>query len=289
MPLPALALVILGALVHAAWNVFAKRASGGTPFVWLYGLVSLVAAGPFCLVAWLRQAEPLGLEAWAAIACSAVLHLLYSLTLQKGYQASDFSVVYPVARGTGPLLAVLAAIALLGESATRLGWLGIAAIVGGILLISDLPGRASTRSPRLKAGIGWGVLTGACIAGYTVVDGWAIRKLQLDPVLYYALGLLLRTALLAPQALRSTDRLGREWARNARYVVAVGLLSPLAYTLILYALTQAPLVYVAPAREVSMLLGVIIGALLLDEILTRRRMLGAASMVLGVALLAIAG
>lgn len=287
MPLSALALVILGALVHATWNVLAKRASGGMPFVWLYGLVSLCAAAPFCVVAWLRQAEPLGAAAWAAIACSAALHLLYSLALQKGYQAGDFSVVYPVARGTGPLLAVLAAIALLGESASGLGWLGIAALVAGILLISDL-GSAPVRGSRLQAGLAWGVLTGACIAGYTVVDGWAIRKLQLDPVLYYALGLLMRTALLAPQALRSTERLAREWSRNARYVVGVGLLSPLAYTLILYALTQAPLVYVAPAREVSMLLGVIIGAVLLGERLTRRRRLGAASMVLGVALLALA-
>lgn len=287
MPLSALALVVLGALVHATWNVFAKRASGGLPFVWLYGLVSLVAAAPFCIAAWLRQAGPLGPEAWAAIVLSAALHLLYSLALQKGYQAGDFSVVYPVARGTGPLLAVLAAIALLGERASGLGGLGIAAIVLGILLISDL-GRASVRGSRLQAGLAWGVLTGACIAGYTVVDGWAVRGLQLDPVLYYALGLLMRTVLLAPQALRSTERLALEWRKNARYVVAVGLLSPLAYTLILYALTQAPLVYVAPAREVSMLLGVIIGALLLGEILTRRRVLGAVSMVLGVALLAVA-
>jgi drug/metabolite transporter (DMT)-like permease len=141
---------------------------------------------------------------------------------------------------------------------------------------------------RLQAGLLWGVITGACIAGYTVVDGWAVRGLQLDPVLYYALGLLMRTVLLAPQALRDTGRLAREWKKNARYVVGVGLLSPLAYTLILYALTQAPLVYVAPAREISMLLGVVIGAALLKEVLTGRRVLGAASMVLGVVLLAIA-
>jgi drug/metabolite transporter (DMT)-like permease len=288
VPRSALALVILGALVHATWNVLAKRASGGAPFVWLYGLVSLLAASPVGVLAWQQQKQPLSLEAWAAIVCSAALHLLYSLTLQKGYQVSDFSIVYPVARGTGPLFAVLAAVALLAESPTHLGWLGIAAIVMGILLIADFPSGASMRHSQVQVGVGWGVLTGACIASYTVVDGWAIKGLQLDPVLYYVLGLLLRTTLLAPQVLRSTDHLAVQWARNARYIVAVGLLAPVAYTLILYALTQAPLVYVAPTREVSMLVGVVIGALLLKEPFTTWRLLGAASMVFGVAMLSMA-
>jgi drug/metabolite transporter (DMT)-like permease len=288
MPLSAVALVIIGALVHATWNVLAKKAAGGAPFVWLYGLVSLVVATPFGVIAWQRQEQPLSPDAWVAIACSAALHLLYSLILQKGYQASDFSIVYPVARGTGPLLTVLAAMALLNERPTPPGWIGIAAVIAGIVLISNLPKGVSIQSSPVRAGVGWGVLTGACIAGYTVVDGWAIKGLHLDPVLYYVMGLLLRTALLAPQALRSTDRLALQWATNARDIVAVGVLAPIAYTLILYAVARAPLIYVAPAREVSMLLGVLIGAMLLNEPLSRSRFLGAACMVCGVAVLSIA-
>ncbi len=288
MPLSALALVILGALIHATWNVLAKRASGGAPFVWLYGLVSVVATSPLCIFAWHRQVQPLSLEAWLAIICSGALHLLYSLVLQKGYQASDFSIVYPVARGTGPFISVLAAVVLLNEMPSAFGWVGIVVIIFGILLISELPRAATTRASQVTVGLGWGVLTGACIAGYTVVDGWAIRGLGLDPMLYYTLGLLFRTIILAPQALRSTDQLALQWAKNARYIVGVGLLAPIAYTLILYALTQAPLIYVAPAREVSMLLGVIIGAMLLNEPFTRWRLLGAAFMVFGVAMLSMA-
>lgn len=285
----ALALVVCGALAHASWNLLAKKAAGGAPFVWLYGVVSLLPALPLGGLAWWAFGRPLTWQAWLAVLASAVLHVLYSLVLQRGYRASDFSVVYPLARGTGPLLAVLGAMVVLHEWPSGLGWCGIAAIVLGILLLADGPRLLRSGGQTLRAGLRWGLLTGGFIAAYTVVDGWAIKALGLPPVLYYGLGLVLRTVLLAPQALRDVPALRAQWASHRAAIVWVGLLSPLAYTLTLLALQRAPLMYVAPIREMSMLVAVLLGASLLRETLTPARALGVLCMLLGVSALALAG
>ncbi len=140
----ALGLVIAGALMHALWNLFAKKASGGLPFVWLFGVVSLAAALPFGAWSWSADSQQLTLSAWIAVAASALVHVVYSLVLQKGYRESDFSIVYPLARGTGPLFAVLGAMALLGEAPSLVGWLGIGSILAGIFLVTIGFGKCGT-------------------------------------------------------------------------------------------------------------------------------------------------
>lgn len=282
----ALILVVAGAALHALWNLFAKKASGGLPFVWLFGLVSLAVSLPFGWSSWNANTQQLTLQAWAAIAASALVHVVYSLVLQKGYRASDFSIVYPLARGTGPLFAVIGAIVVLGEAPSVLGWLGILAILLGILLISGTTRAVFFPAPAARAGMLWGTLTGISIAAYTVIDGCAIKALGIAPVLYYFLGLVLRTILLAPQALINLQALRAQWRLNSRYIVAVGILSPLAYTLVLFAMTMAPLSYVAPLRELSMLLGVLLGARLLREAFSPSRVIGTVCMVAGVVMLA---
>ncbi len=289
MSAQALALVISGALLHALWNLFAKKAAGGLAFVWLFGAVSVLVSLPFGAAALQAHSHQLTAPVWAAIAGSAAVHVAYSLVLQKGYRESDFSVVYPLARGTGPLFAVLGAIAVLGEMPSGPGWCGIAAVLAGIFLLAGLGRLSHPRTARASAGVFWGVLTGLTIAAYTVIDGWAVKALGVDPLLYYFLGLVLRTAILAPQALHARDRLAAQWRSNGRYAVAVGVLSPLAYTLVLYAVTMAPLSYVAPVRELSMLIGVLAGARVLREVLDLPRVAGTVCMVAGVVLLALAG
>ncbi len=287
MPADALLLVMAGAILHAIWNLFAKKASGGLPFVWLFGLVSLGAALPFGIVSWLRHGPPPDGRAWAAILATAVVHIVYSLVLQQGYISSDFSVVYPLARGTGPLFAVALAVVLLRESPSALGWAGIASILAGLFLISGAL-RVFSSSSRTLAGLGWGSLTGLCIAAYTVIDGWAVKSLGMPPVLYYSLGLTLRTFLLAPVALRAPQALCDQWRSNGRWAIGVGILSPLAYTLVLFAMQRAPLSYVAPVRELSMLGGVLIGTGVLRESFLPSRVAGTVLMVAGVVLLAFA-
>jgi len=284
----ALALVLLGAAFHALWNVVAKRsAGGGVVFVWQFGLVSIVAAAPWA--AWSWWSHPLALTAamWFAVTGSAVIHVLYSLVLQRAYQSAPFSVVYPVARGSGPLFSVAVALALWSERPSGIGWAGVAAVLVGVVVSargSERPGIAGGQ----RRGVLWGLLTGLLIAGYTLLDAWAVKTLGMSPIVFFSLGLLLRTALLTPLALRRRAELVPQWRARRDAVVAVGVLSPLAYTLVLLAMRIAPLSYVAPVREVSMLLGMLLGARALDEAVKPVQVAAAAVMVAGVVALALA-
>jgi len=290
MTVAALSLVLTGALCHAAWNILAKRCAGGLVFVWLFGLVSLAPALPLALWSW--QAQPLSLTPAmvAAIAASAVLHVLYTLALQRGYQAGPFSVVYPVARGSGPLLTVLAAVVLWHEQPSLVGSLGVCAILAGIFLLA----RGSKRSQdalsarALRAGLHWGLLTGGLVASYSVIDAWAVKALGMPPLVFYPLGLLLRSALLTPFVLARREETSAAWRAHRGAIVGVGLLSPAAYTLALLALQRAPLSYVAPLREVSMLVGALVGARLLGEPLTPARIGGVLVLLGGVTGIALA-
>jgi drug/metabolite transporter (DMT)-like permease len=278
----ALALVLTGALCHAAWNILAKRCAGGLVFVWQVGMVSLVPALPLTLWSWHAQGLSLTTAMMAAVAVSALLHVLYALALQRGYQAGPFSVVYPVARGSGPLLTVVAAVVLWREQPSLVGWLGVSAVLAGIVLLARgsqhpqdaLPARA------VRAGLQWGLVTGGLVASYTVVDAWAVKGLGMAPLVFYPLGLLLRSALLTPFVLTRRDEARAGWRANRGAIIGVGLLSPAAYLLALLALQQAPLSYVAPVREVSMLVGALVGARLLGEPLTPTR-IGGVLMLLG--------
>ena len=128
----------------------------------------------------------------------------------------------------------------------------------------------------------WGLATGMFIAAYTVLDGWAIRTLGMAPILFYAVGIAVRTLALAPFTVGRRDELRREWRAKRTAILAVGLLSPTAYGLVLFAVQRAPLSYVAPAREISMLIGTFIGARLLREHMTRSQIVGATIMLTSV-------
>lgn len=293
MSLDTLLLVLAGALCHAVWNIAAKRVAGGVAFVWLFGLVSTALALPVAWLAWpetpAAPAAPDGML-WLVAAASGLLHVVYSLVLQRGYRAADFSVVYPVARGMGPLLTVVAAVLWLGEAPGLFGALGIALVLAGVFAVAGGVGRRAAGAPvsRRAAGVAWGAGIGLCIGAYTLLDGWAVRTLALPPVPFYAVGLLCRTVLLAPWAWAGRHALVPQWRAHRAAIVLVGCLSPLAYGLVLVAMQQAPLSYVAPVREVSMLVGTWLGAWLLRETIRPGQAWGTALMLGGVVVLALA-
>ena len=286
----ALVLVLSAAVLHATWNLSAKRAAGGdsVAFVWLMSLVSTALALPFGLASWAVDPPSLGALPWVAVVVSGVVHGVYFLLLQRGYRYGDLSVVYPVARGTGPLFAVVAAVVLLGERPGVTGSIGIAAILAGIVLVSGLLAVSGGGKRDRSAGVGWGALTGLWIAAYTVADAWAVTSLGLDPFVFFLLSLAVTAVILAPFALRDPASVRKEWRNSRRQVVAVGVLSPVAYTLVLFAMRLAPLAYIAPLREVSMMVGVFYGVWLLHERVTVMRLAGVACMIAGVAALSFA-
>jgi drug/metabolite transporter (DMT)-like permease len=292
MPPLALALVIAAALLHALWNIAAKKAGGGAHFMLIVAAMVVVLWSPVGLwFAW-REIPRWGLAEWGAVAASAAVHVVYFSTLLAGYRAADLTVVYPIARGTGPLLSSTGAVLLLGESLGAGGAAGVLAIALGVFLIAGGPGLARrVRDPaqrrRVALGIGWGAATGAAICAYTLIDGYAVKVLLISPIVVDWMGHALRVPLMLPASLR--DRAGFRPALHSqwRHALLVALLSPLAYVLVLYAVTIAPLSHVAPAREVSMLFAALIGGHLLGEADRAWRLLGAACIAGGVVALAL--
>jgi drug/metabolite transporter (DMT)-like permease len=233
-----------------------------------------------------------GAAEWGAVLVSAVVHLAYFQTLLRGYRLSDLTVVYPVARGTGPLLSSLGAVLLLGERLSAVGVAGVAAVTFGVFFIAGGPALwAKAHDPlqreRVRAGLGYGAATGALIAGYTLIDGYAVKAMLLSPILLDYFGNIFRLPFLLPAALRDPAGFGRVWRAQWRYALVVAALGPLAYVLVLYAVRLAPLSHVAPAREVSMLFAALVGGKLLGEGDRGLRIAGAACIGAGVAALAL--
>jgi len=285
MPLIALIAVLAAAAMHASWNLYAKRATGARHFVWLYSVASVLFYTP--VVAWVLWHERPQFQTiqWLALLATATLHLGYSLMLQAGYRASDLSLVYPLARGSGPLLSFFAAVLLLGERITGLSVLGVVLVVVGIVLVAGLL-REPHKAPR--AGIFFGLGTGVFIAAYTINDGWAVKVLLISPFLVDYTGNWFRIAVLSPAALMDRARVAQEMREYTKPVLMVGILAPLGYILVLYAMRVAPISHVAPVRELATLIGTYFGARLLKERAAPSRVIGALSIVAGVVCLALA-
>ena len=280
MTLDVLALVLAAAVAHASWNLFAKPAQGGAGFVWLCAVAGTVIYLPVLAVALAVDPGPLGWTALALMAGSGALHALYFVLLQRGYATGDLSLMYPLSRGTGPLLSSLAAIALLGERPTGL------ALAGGLLIVAAVLSLARPGERSAETGF-FALLTGTAIAGYTLWDKQAVGAAGLSPIVFYWGTNLVNALVLTPVALRRRADVRRAWTASRRRAAAVGVLSPLAYILILYALARAPISYVAPARESSIVIGTLFGALLLHEPDIRRRLAAAGVIVAGVVALAL--
>lgn len=292
MPTGALALVLVAGLIHASWNIAAKKAGGDYRFAFFTTVIVVVAWGPLGLwLAW--SAVPTwGRLEWGLIAASALLHSGYYLVLLRGYRKADLTVVYPLARGSGPLLSSMAAVVLLGEQISALGVLGIAGVVGGVFLIAGGPalwrgGHDAQARRRLHKGVAYGVFTGVFIAAYTVVDGYAVKVALISPILVDYMSGVLRLFVVTPPVLRDLPAVRSHWRAQWKYALFVGIVSPVSYVLVLYAMQAAPLSHVAPAREVSMLFAALIGGQLLGERDRGMRLLGAGCIAAGVMALAL--
>ncbi|MDQ5981129.1 MAG: hypothetical protein QG602_4107, partial [Verrucomicrobiota bacterium] len=184
MTLPALALVLVAAFIHAGWNFAAKRSGGGLPFVWVSSVFALGLYAVAGVAYWLWHQPVLPVGLWWVVAGSGVLKTIYSLLLQRAYRHGDFSLVYPLTRGTAPLLATVGAIVFFGERPTPLALAGGGIIIACVFLLTGGPGLLQADRAHLRQGIFYGLACAACVGTYTVWDQRAVAHLQLPPVLY---------------------------------------------------------------------------------------------------------
>lgn len=288
----ALALVLAAAACHATWNLVAKKAGGGNNFVLMGSLMVSVLWIPVVVWVGVQELVRWGIAEWLLLAASALLHVVYFRTLLHGYEVSDLTVVYPVARGSGPLLSSVGAVIVLGETISPVGAIGALAVVAGVFLIAGGPGlwrkaHEPEQRKRVRRGLLWGALTGALIAGYTVIDGYAVKIMLISPVLVDYVGNVLRIPVMLPFVLRNRQGFLQAWRAQWRSALVVSILGPLSYVMVLYAVRLAPLSHVAPAREVSMLFAALAGGTLLGESDRWLRLLGAAAIATGVVALAL--
>ena len=281
----ALSLVLAAAIVHASWNYLLKRSGGGVVFVWLFALASALVYAPLAAAIIWWQKPDFGWVHYGLMAASAVLHTAYYLLLDRGYRSGDLSIVYPLARGTGPLITVLCAVLFLNEHPTPLAVAGALLIGGGAIALTGDP-RKLRQSGNLPA-IAFALLTGCMIASYTLVDKLAVAAWLIPPLVQDWATNFGRVLLMTPMALKRKQEIAPTWQRAKKEVLAVAVLCPLSYILVLTAMVFTPVSYVAPAREVSILVAALMGTQLLAEGDVTRRLAAATAMVGGIVCLAL--
>jgi drug/metabolite transporter (DMT)-like permease len=280
MPAGAVGLVAIAAVCHASWNLITKRTGGGIAFLWLFGIAATILLLPIAWFEIVRMDRALDRDDLIAVFGSGFIHIFYFSLLQGGYRTGDLSVVYPVARGLGPFLAAIASIAFLGDRP------GVIAIVGGIALLAGVVGMSGLAINRIKLdqSVVLGLLTGVSIACYTLWDRRSVATLDLPPVFYYWASTAAYTGFITPVVLRTAaNSLNMDFVRDHwRPAAAVALLSAASYSLVLTAMTMAPLSYVATLREASILVATIFGVKFLGESMSRRRAIAAGCIICGV-------
>jgi drug/metabolite transporter (DMT)-like permease len=281
-------LIGAAAIAHATWNIAMKRAgTSGTPFITATLLVGVIVFAPFGIVS--LASSPPAAGWWLVLVMgSAALQLAYFLVLQRGYRLADVGVVYPLARGVGPLLSVIVAVAVLGERPGFVALAGALLVVVGVVVI----GLAGARQPSADAarrwrGIRYGALVGVVIAAYTLWDAAAVTLADLEPIGYYWASMVVQLLVLGALSLRSPATALATARAHPVAAIVVGVLSPLAYIAVLYAYQLAPVAIVAPAREASVVLIALAGWMLFREPYPVRRLLGSAIVLGGIALLAL--
>lgn len=280
-------LVVLAAFIHAGWNLLSKRAAiAGPVFVLAQTTVICIVYAPWLV--WVLVHDGMVWN-WPIVGCillSAITTLAYTLSLQHGYRVADLSVVYPVARGTGPLLAALGAFLFFGEEATASRIAGIAAVVVGILFVSTRGRFGAFRQTEGLRGLLWGAATGFLVASYTVVDAYGVEMLGIAPVVLIWFSSVFRILLLAPHVFANRAEVRTRMAGKWWLAVGVGVLAPLGYILILTSLKLgAPLSVVAPMREMSMMLAALLGMTILRERVGPWGLAGCVMLIGGVVLL----
>jgi drug/metabolite transporter (DMT)-like permease len=283
----ALGLVLFSAFIHASWNFVLKKSGGGTGLIACANLASLAIYAPIMLgFTWYvgYQFQPVHL---ALMFASGMIHTFYFLLLDRAYRSGgDLSIVYPLARSTGPLITIAVAVLILGERPGPTAIAGAVLIGASALLLTGNP--FAWHKGEARHAVGFALLTGCVIAGYTIFDKASVASWLIPPLLYDWGCNFFRVFVLVPLSQRrAPGAMAAAWRERRGAVIAIALGSPLSYILVLTAMVFTPVSLVAPAREVSILFAALMGAHFLREGDLTRRAIAAVGMVLGVSGLAL--
>ncbi len=278
----ALGLVLFSAFVHASWNFLLKRSGGGAGLITAASAASVVVYAPLVAVVLYVQGYAFQPMHLALMFGSGMIHMAYFLLLDRAYRSGgDLSIVYPLARATGPLITIVVAIMVLGERPSALALCGAVLIGASALLLTGNPFK--WHKTEARHAVGFALLTGCTVAAYSVWDKASVANWLIAPILYDFGCNIFRVAALVPFVQRRwPGTIGKAWRERRGTVVAIAVLSPLAYILVLTAMVFTPVSLVAPAREVSILFAALMGAHFLREGDVGRRAAAAVGMVLGI-------
>lgn len=283
----AIGLVLASSVAHSIWNFLLKQS--GDKEIFVCGLLvaaSILLAPAGVILAWLN---PIDMTGWLCVPATIVLHSLYYSLLGRSYSEGDLSLVYPIARGMGPMLVPVLAIVFIGENITATAGIGIVGIIAGIYTVAWWGNfRRLVLNPAdllRNPGTLYAILTGITIAVYSIVDKIGVRHIQ--PFLYMYLMLLGCTSTLLPYAFvkRGVATVTNELRTNFGIISLAGGLAFLGYGLVLTAFSLSPVSYVLPARSASIIITVLIGFLLLKEPFGKGRLLGSGMITIGLILI----
>lgn len=277
----AVALVICSGIIHSIWNLFTKRSINKVVFLWYAHIVAIVVFSPFAINE--GKNFTFTMEACVLILGSMLFHGLYIFLLAQAYSVGDLSHVYPIMRGTAPLLVPILGVSLLNESLTVQGWIGVAVVVAGILTLSS--GRGAVRQSRIKPTL-LALSVGVSITCYTLVDKAALG--YVPPMLLNGFGNVGNMLALLWFAVKSKE-IVNEWKINRKWIVLGGVLAPGGYILFLFAMIHLPASQLAPMREIGTVFATFLGIWVLKEQQGTRRLLSAVIITAGVVILGIWG
>jgi drug/metabolite transporter (DMT)-like permease len=281
----ALALVLSAALAHATWNLLLKRSGMALIYTWNITVAGTIVTLPIALYELFNATVTL--TGWFFFVGTSVIHAFYFILLALAYEHGDMSLVYPLARGMGVALTPIGAVLILGEHISLFQGIGIAGIVVGLLILqipADFSRETLATHFRPAAGLIFAVVTGITIATYSLWDKVGVSHV---PPLLYVTGAFLGPAISMSWLFRRrVGMLIAEWRAHPVTMGAVAVLSPLAYSLALVALSIAQVSQVAPLRELGVVIGTVLGITLLREPSPGPRIGGAIVIALGAIVLA---
>jgi len=285
MPLTALGLLLAAAMMHTTWNLLVKRAKEKQVFIWCSLIAGTIIFSPLLLT------SPLFLvSTWPYLISSALVEVIYYITLIRAYENGDFSLVYPMARGAAPAFLLIWATFFLGERPRFFGLMGIALLVFGLIIVGGKTWWTLRKTSGFsKSALALALGVACCISIYTAIDGAAVH--HVSPLPYTVLVIALAALFITPAVVKryGNDAIADEWRANWLRITLVGLFTLLAYMLALKAYTIARVSYAGAVREISVVFAAFVGWRWLGESFGAIRLVGALFIFAGILVIAFAG